>query len=291
MSTVKRHPITHPKVVRNPGIPHPKSYRWLHWTSILYRALLALAPLTLRLSLCPSMSKRLSGLTSTPEKLGDVEAQSSASSPYSRTPTILGDDAPSSDGQEKRILPRRDSSSSTLAQDARTEAKSEARNEAAARRRVGGDGDGDGDLDSNVTHDQVPEKVNAYQVDWDGPDDPENPQNWSRSSRWYYTLLGSLLVFNATFASSSPGGIAVKVMKEFTFSTEIATLMISLFVGGYCVGPLFWGPLARYMVGSRSSSYLSSLYVGFQIGCALSPNTAAILSASPPPFTHPFMVV
>ena len=225
------------------------------------------------------MSKRLSDLTSTQEKLGDVEAQSSASSPYSRTPTILGDDSPLSDGQEKRILPRRDSSSSTLAQDGQTEAKSEARNEAAARRRVGGDGD----LDSNVKHDQVPEKVNAYQVDWDGPDDPENPKNWSRSSRWYYTLLSSLLVFNATFASSSPGGIAVKVMEEFTFSTEIATLMISLFVGGYCVGPLFWGPLSE--IYGRKPVFIVSfiLYVGFQIGCALSPNTAAILSASPPP--------
>ena len=235
------------------------------------------------------MSKRLSGLTSIPEKLGDVEAQSSTSSPYSRTPTILGDAAPLSDDHEKRILPRRDSSSSTLAQDARTEAKSETRNEAAARRRVGGDGDGDSDLDSNVSHDQVPEKANAYQVDWDGPDDPENPQNWSRSSRWYYTLLGSLLVFNATFASSSPGGIAAKVMKEFTFSTEIATLMISLFVGGYCVGPLFWGPLSE-VYGRRPVFIVSFIiYAGLQIGCALSPNTTAILSASPPPFTRPFM--
>jgi len=238
------------------------------------------------------MSKRLSVLTSAPEKLGDVEAQSSPSSPYSsRAPTILDDAAPSSDGHENRTLPRRDLSSSTLAQDARTEAKSEARtetNEAAARRRAGGDGDSD--LDSNVTHGQVPEKANAYQVDWDGPDDPENPQNWSRSSRWYYTLLASLLVFNATFASSSPGGIAAKVMKEFTFGTEIATLMISLFVGGYCVGPLFWGPLSE--IYGRKPVFVVSfiIYAGFQIGCALSPNTAAILSAFFPPFSRPFLV-
>ena len=103
-------------------------------------------------------------------------------------------------------------------------------------------------------------------------------------------MLASLLVFNATFASSSPGGIAAKVMKEFTFSSEIATLMISLFVGGYCVGPLFWGPLSE--IYGRKPVFIVSfiIYVAFQIGCALSPNTAAILSVFFPPFSRPFMV-
>ena len=29
------------------------------------------------------------------------------------------------------------------------------------------------------------------------PDDPEDPHNWSRTKRWYITLLGGLLVLNA----------------------------------------------------------------------------------------------
>jgi hypothetical protein len=43
------------------------------------------------------------------------------------------------------------------------------------------------------------------------------------------------LVFNATFASSSPSGIVEKVMKDFKFSQEVGSLMITLFVAGYCV--------------------------------------------------------
>ncbi|KAF8316780.1 MFS general substrate transporter [Clavulina sp. PMI_390] len=117
----------------------------------------------------------------------------------------------------------------------------------------------------------------AFKVHWDDDNDPENPKNWSRISRWYYTILGSLLVFNATFASSSPGGIVEKVMKEFTFSEEVAALMISLFLAGYCVGPLFWGPLSE--IYGRKIPFVVSfvLYTGFQVGCALSPNTGAIL--------------
>ena len=33
-------------------------------------------------------------------------------------------------------------------------------------------------------------------VDWDGPDDPENPHNWSVAYRWVVTLLSSLTTIN-----------------------------------------------------------------------------------------------
>lgn len=34
-------------------------------------------------------------------------------------------------------------------------------------------------------------------------------------------------------------------MKQFGISEEVAVLTISLFVGGYCIGPLLWGPLSE----------------------------------------------
>ena len=50
-----------------------------------------------------------------------------------------------------------------------------------------------------------------------------------------------------------------------------------LFVAGYVVGPLVWGPLSE-SYGRRSMFLLSFvLYVPWQIGCALAPNTAALL--------------
>lgn len=65
--------------------------------------------------------------------------------------------------------------------------------------------------------------------------------------------------------------------KYFGFSTEVATLCISLFVAGYCVGPLVWGPLSE-VYGRRPVFIISFLcYTCFQIGCALSKNTASIL--------------
>lgn len=80
-----------------------------------------------------------------------------------------------------------------------------------------------------------------------------------------------------TFASSAPSGIVPQLMEKFTFGTEVATLTIALFVAGYCVGPLLWGPLSEQY--GRKPIFLVSFtaYTGFQVGCALSQNTASIL--------------
>ncbi|ORX38301.1 hypothetical protein BD324DRAFT_655675 [Kockovaella imperatae] len=109
------------------------------------------------------------------------------------------------------------------------------------------------------------------------PGEASNPKNWSVGYRWYLTGIAGLTVLNSTFASSAPSGIVEDMEKTFGFGREIATLTIALFVAGYCVGPLVWGPLSE-SYGRRPIFLLSFLvYTGFQVGCALSPNTASIL--------------
>jgi len=66
-------------------------------------------------------------------------------------------------------------------------------------------------------------------------------------------------------------------MGKFGFGEEVATLTVSLFVAGYCLGPLVWGPLSED-IGRRPVFLITFLFnMGFQIGCALSQNTASIL--------------
>lgn len=54
-----------------------------------------------------------------------------------------------------------------------------------------------------------------------------------------------LNIRHSTYSSSAPSPIIGVLVQEFGFSTEVATLTISLFVSGYCVGPLLWGPLSE----------------------------------------------
>ncbi|CAE6450446.1 unnamed protein product [Rhizoctonia solani] len=121
------------------------------------------------------------------------------------------------------------------------------------------------------------EKGDPFLVQWDGPDDPANPKNWSRKFRWYITALGGVAVLNATFASSAPSGIEGQLIKDFNLSTIVAILTISLFVVGYCIGPLLWGPLSENY-GRRPIFLIGFVvYTAFQIGGALAPNIASVL--------------
>jgi len=76
-------------------------------------------------------------------------------------------------------------------------------------------------------------------------------------------VLGGILVLNSsvqpilgihvvlpihtlrTFSSSAPSGVVSLMMERFGFGDEVATLTLSLFIAGYCLGPLVWGPLSE----------------------------------------------
>lgn len=66
-------------------------------------------------------------------------------------------------------------------------------------------------------------------------------------------------------------------MEAFSFSREVATLTIALFVAGYCIGPLLWGPLSE-QIGRKPVFMIGFVvYTAFQLGAALSKNTASLL--------------
>ncbi|TFK77215.1 MFS general substrate transporter [Pluteus cervinus] len=109
------------------------------------------------------------------------------------------------------------------------------------------------------------------------PGDPRDPKNWSRIRRWYLTLASGLLVLNATFASAAPTGIVVPLQTELRMSEMEVTLMISLFLAGYCVGPLLWGPLSEQCGRRPVFVYTFAIYTIFQVATAVSRNTASLL--------------
>ncbi|TNY21912.1 major facilitator superfamily domain-containing protein [Rhodotorula diobovata] len=104
-----------------------------------------------------------------------------------------------------------------------------------------------------------------------------NPHTWAVWYRWAITGLAGLLVLNATFASSAPSNLIASIITHFNVSQEVGILLISVFVAGYCLGPLLWGPLSeRY--GRRLVFLIVWLpYIGFQVGCALAPNIGALI--------------
>ncbi|KAG8933240.1 hypothetical protein FRC01_010229 [Tulasnella sp. 417] len=140
------------------------------------------------------------------------------------------------------------------------------------------DDDGQNEVDA-PGEPKLSEKVeqSLYLVRWDGPDDPENPKNWSRLYRWFLTMASSLLVLNASFASSAPTGVLDQLIERFSLSRILAILTISLFIVGYCVGPLAWGPLSEQY--GRRPVLLAGFfgYTAFQVGCAVAETKEQVL--------------
>ncbi|KAJ4267787.1 hypothetical protein NW762_003902 [Fusarium torreyae] len=116
--------------------------------------------------------------------------------------------------------------------------------------------------------DENPPYLNADgYVDF-APGDVRNPQNWSTARRTTVTFSAVLLVLNATFASSSPSGCFPSISEHFQVSELVAGLTITLFLLGYCAGPLIFAPLSE-LYGRRWIFYITfTLYLIFNFMCA-----------------------
>jgi MFS transporter, DHA1 family, multidrug resistance protein len=109
------------------------------------------------------------------------------------------------------------------------------------------------------------------------PGDIENPKEWSPRRKIYITVASVLMVVNATFASSAPSACLGSITTTFNVSREAAALVITLFLLGYCAGPLIFAPLSEFY-GRRWVFYSTfSCYIAFNFLCAFAPNFASLL--------------
>ncbi|EAU86587.2 multidrug transporter [Coprinopsis cinerea okayama7 len=123
----------------------------------------------------------------------------------------------------------------------------------------------------------VSEGKDRNQVEWDGPDDPHNPQNWSTRRKWFITFLCILASINVTFASSAPSSAVGGLIVQFQIGREVAELITTMFLLGYCIGPLFWGPGSE-LFGRRPVFVVAMLsYTLLILGQSLAQNVQTLL--------------
>ncbi|KAJ6160406.1 hypothetical protein N7470_003802 [Penicillium chermesinum] len=110
-----------------------------------------------------------------------------------------------------------------------------------------------------------------YQVTWMEADE-RDPMNYSELKKWLITILSGVLTLAVALVSSAYSGSINEIILRFRVSEEVAILGISLFVVGFAVGPLFWGPLSE-LYGRRYTLIASALGLAiFTAGAAGSQN-------------------
>ncbi|KAH9947520.1 MFS polyamine transporter [Amylocystis lapponica] len=121
------------------------------------------------------------------------------------------------------------------------------------------------------------DKVDPNRVGWDSSEDPENPQLWSTPYRWFLTVLCLLMTVNVTFASSAPSFATPFIAAHFRKTDEVGYLVTSLFLIGYVVGPLIWGPGSE-LYGRRVTFRVALAgYTILHLGQALARNMETLL--------------
>lgn len=72
--------------------------------------------------------------------------------------------------------------------------------------------------------------ANSNPVDWDGPDDPANPHNFTTSRRVFISLIWVAGNLVTCIASSIFSSGATLIANEFHLSSTVTTLGVSLFL-------------------------------------------------------------
>ncbi|KAK5081633.1 hypothetical protein LTR05_007766 [Lithohypha guttulata] len=121
-----------------------------------------------------------------------------------------------------------------------------------------------------------PERVTTA-LDWTGPEDPENPENWSTGKKAFHIAYVGLQCFVVTFGSSVYTPAIPQVAQRFNISITAATLPLTLYLIGLAAGPAISAPISETY--GRRIVYLILFPVAllFTLGAGLARNYATLM--------------
>ncbi|KAF2791975.1 MFS general substrate transporter [Melanomma pulvis-pyrius CBS 109.77] len=118
----------------------------------------------------------------------------------------------------------------------------------------------------------------ANNVTWDGPDDPENPRNWSHGFKLVNVLLIGLSLLCTNFATTMFAPAAPQLADEFNVHDSILiTLTVTIPALGGAAGPLLFAPASEIFGRVRIYWLSNVLFLAFAVGLARSTDISMFL--------------
>ncbi|KAF2119923.1 major facilitator superfamily domain-containing protein [Lophiotrema nucula] len=108
--------------------------------------------------------------------------------------------------------------------------------------------------------------------------DPEQPNNWPRKRKLLSMFIAVCTVMNSTISSSLAAGATGPISEHFNNYNESQLILpTSIYLVGYVLGPLIWGPISESY--GRKWTMLTSfaLFTVFSIAASVAPNFAALI--------------
>ncbi|KZV92010.1 MFS general substrate transporter [Exidia glandulosa HHB12029] len=112
--------------------------------------------------------------------------------------------------------------------------------------------------------------------EWDS--DPDNPHNWTTGKKWSMAAIVALYTLVSPLASSMLGPGLLKMAIHFeTQNPTYISMILSIFVLGFAVGPLFYGPLSEIYGRTWVLHLSTAFFLVFNTVSIWAPNLTAIL--------------
>lgn len=119
--------------------------------------------------------------------------------------------------------------------------------------------------------------IKLQDLAWDSPSDPANPQNWSKTKKWFITMTTAFCALVVSFGSSLYTCGILDMAKKGMASREVLLLGLFLYVVGLSFGPMIAAPLSE--VFGRKIVYLTTfpLSLIFTLGVGFSNKIREVL--------------
>ncbi|THY36518.1 MFS general substrate transporter [Aureobasidium pullulans] len=115
-------------------------------------------------------------------------------------------------------------------------------------------------------------------VDWDGPEDPRNPMNWTGKAKIISCSTIIFLTLLTPLASSMFAPGVPDVLREFhETSVTLAAFVVSVYLLGFAVGPLLISPLSE-IYGRRPVYVVCNVgFIVFTVACAVASSMSQLI--------------
>ncbi|KAG1839999.1 MFS polyamine transporter [Suillus subalutaceus] len=133
-------------------------------------------------------------------------------------------------------------------------------------------------------------RIQMFDCDWDGPDDPQNPKNWSYRRKWGAVIIMSSFSCVSSVSSCMIAPATGQVASSFGIDNDVTlALTTSIFVLAYdaptnqsnyvpAMGPLVLGPLSEIYGRSRVLQLANLWYLVWNLVCGFAQSESQLLA-------------
>ncbi|KAI5954612.1 TPO4 [Candida jiufengensis] len=131
--------------------------------------------------------------------------------------------------------------------------------------------------DEIATEQQEDKKIEIEDLDWDGPDDKDNPYTWSFVKKWWITITVAVMCLTCSLGSSLYTAGVEEIMIEFHASQRLVIAGLTFYLLGLALGPAFMSGFTVVLGRKPFYVYPWIIAIFFILGCGFAKNIWTML--------------